>query len=675
MRHARRYVPLILTCFMAGCVTPSKNSGLSTDATVIDLPGAVHFRTPEDADQTVEAGPYRVERADPGGLRLKELDGSRALTIKAEAVAHDFELRGPLALTAPEGEDTRHIALLFPGGQALNAAGSVSGVQSRATAPTAMSRITMQQSVQVLTPTKLVQLTLPPPDVCAGAIPPLPVPPAPVILKQRLFSGLTNPSGQPVIQQEFGPDPIPDVVDWQPKQKIPAGRELIIQGRNLDPTRFVAKIGEYALPATTKSPSEIRFAVPASLRAFNTPLVVYHRGGTPRTLEPGYEVFDPNPRITRVVPETFSQGDLVTLCGVSVSHLSLTAPVRTGLIGGVPSYETRKLALIGAHNGQYQNYHYFEMVNPIASPAGDRLTFVVGTSLYKEIFRAATPDGQAAYTDIVPDPAPPNPATGPLSFHSETNPTTSRDVLAPNPVTWRLGGPKIAKVGMHPNTQFGLGEPFFMHPTILPNNTVYPGYGVGRMFVVEGNNLVGQYRIGTVPVPQLSLLSSDETKVGIVPPPTAGSSQLCGTKNGVTGCGPAPVIIVPGPVLASLPNLPLALRATHTINGLHLLPSGVPGLTYELYVTGLTDPSQQIAGGSAPTIGQCNMALQVLEHTDSRIQFRFGDPAGPAPNSSCMTFLANYFNATSPNRPTMFLLGKYSSKQSTVWHQQFHLTQ
>lgn len=674
MRRARRYAPLILTCFMAGCATTPQDPGLSTDATVIDLPGAVHFRTPEDADQTVEAGPYRVERADPGGLRLKELDGSRALTIKAVAVAHDFELRGPLALTAPEGEDTRHIALLFPGGQALNAVGSVSGVQSRATAPTAMSRITMQQSVQVLTPTKLVQLTLPPPDACAGAIPPLPAPPAPVILKQKQFTGLTNPSGQPVIQQEFGPDPIPDVVDWQPKKNVPAGRELIIQGRNLDPTRFVAKIGEYALPVTTKSSSEIRFAVPASLRSFNTPLVVYHRGGTPRTLEPNYEVFDPVSRITRVAPETFSPGDIVTLCGVSVSHLTLTESVRTGTTNGVPQYATVNLALIGTPNGQYQNYHWIGLQNPVSSASGDRLTFVAG-SLFKSVFRQADASGTGAYTDIVSDPAPPSPVIGPLSFHSETNPATSRDVLAPNPVTWRLGGPKIAAVGMHPNAQFGLSEPFLIQPTILPNNTLYAGYGVGRYFVVDGFNLQGQYRLGNVSIPQLSLLSNDYTKIGVSPPPTATGGQLCGTNNGITNCSPQSLTIIPGPVLATIPNAPLALRVTHTINGLHLLPSGTPGLTYELYVTGLMDPNLQIAGGSAPTIGQCNMTVQVLEHTDSRIQFRIGDPNGPAPSSSCMTFRADFFNAASPNRPTIFLVGKYNGKQLTMWHQPFHLSQ
>ena len=87
------------------------------------------------------------------------------------------------------------------------------------------------------------------------------------------------------------------------------------------------------------------------------------------------------------------------------------------------------------------------------------------------------------------------------------------------------------------------------------------------------------------------------------------------------------------------------------------------------------DPSQQIAGGSAPTIAQCNMALQVIEHTDSRIQFRIGNPSGPAPSSSCTTFLANYFNANSANPPRLFLIGKYNGKQLTIWDQPFSLSQ
>lgn len=661
MKRARRYLPLILTCFMAACATPSQDTRHTADATIIDLPQAVHFQSPEGADLLVNAGAYHVERAATEGLVLKGVDTAGTVTVKSAQTTHDFTLRGPLALYAPEGDDIRHIALLLPTGEAVDAPGSLSGVQSRATISPTMSRLAMQQSVQVLKPTKLALFAIIPPDPCAGAIPSLPAPaPAPRNLPQ-----ITPGQG-----------PIADVVDWQPKNKIPAGREIVIQGRNFDLAGLYASIGGTRLLPTTKSATEVRFIVPGSTRAFNAPFVVFQQGGTPRTLETSYEVFDPAVRITRVVPETFSPGDEVTICGVSVTHLSFLEGVRTNGTGpGVVQTETRKLGLIGIVNGQYQNYHYFELMNPVGSPSGDRLTFVVSSNMYKQVFRAATPDGQSAYTDIVFDPAPPVPVSGPLTFHSETNPTTSRDVMAPNPATWRLGGPKIVKVGMHPNSQFGLNEPFLIQPTLLPGNAPYPGYGVGRLFVVEGFNLQGQYRLGNITFSQISVFNNDYTKIGVSPPPTAVSAPLCGTNNGITTCTPQPLGIVPGPVLATIPNAPLALRTTYTINGLHLLPSGVPGLTYELYVSGLMDPNLQIAGGSAPTIGQCNMTAQVLEHTDSRIQFRIGNPSGPAPSSSCMTFRADFFSPTSPNRPTIFLIAKYNGKQLTVWHQQFQLAQ
>ena len=353
----------------------TQDSIQNPDATILDLLDTIHFQTLEGTDYTVGPGAYRLQSAHPEGLRLQHLDGSASTTVKADTLRHDFQLRGPLAIAAPEGQDVRHIALLLPDGQGLDAVGSLSGIGTRATAQPTLTSMTMQQAIQVLPAASRMQLIAAPPDPCAGAIPPAPVMTAAVRLKPLASNLATKQlAGQPVAAQEFGPDPIPDVLDWQPKQKIPAGRQLIIQGRNLDPARFVAKIGDLVLPAAAQSSTEIRLAIPAEVRSFGTPLMVYHRGGTPRTLEPTYEVFDPVAKITRVVPETFSQGDLVTLCGVSMSHLSLNEPVKTGLVGGVPQYETRKLTLIGTHNGQYQNYHYFEMVNPISSPAGDRLT-------------------------------------------------------------------------------------------------------------------------------------------------------------------------------------------------------------------------------------------------------------------------------------------------------------
>lgn len=701
MKRVRAYVPFILTCVLAGCATPSQDSSQTVDATIVDLSESIHFQTKDGADYIVGAGPYRVVGDDSDGLKLQELEGTGTVALKAEAVTHDFELRGPLALAVPEGEDRRHIVLLMPGGQALNAIGSLTGVASRATASTTVSRMTMFQAAQVIPQSQLAQMVMIPPDACAGAIPPPPAPPqiatlsAPTEPTMRA-ARFPNKSGaiRYMSPQEFGSDPIPDVVDWQPKQKVPAGRELIIQGRNLDPTRFVAKIGETVLPATSQSSSQVRLTIPSWLRAFNTPLVVYHRGGTPRTLEINYEVFDPAVRITRVVPEAFSQGDLVTICGVSVSHLSLIENVRTNAGGGTPIGEMRKLALIGQPNGQYQHYHWVETLNPVPSASGDRLTFVAGP-LYKSVFRQADASGTGAYTDIVSDPAPPSPVTGPLSFHSETNPTTSRDVLAPNPVTWKVGGPKIVKLGVNPTASgFRSNESFVILPAVLPNNTTFPRLA---QLLVEGYNLSGQYKIADV-----SLhggfsgpgLPSDDTKGLLSVPANATGGQVCGTKNGVTNCWPQPFGVVPGPIIASLPwqlpapaslpasydlqspRWPLALRTTYTINGLYLQPAGVPGLTYALEIPDLMNPSQQVTGGSAPTFDQCNMVFTVLEHTASRMQFRIGDPAKPLPSGGCMALLQNwYFNQGAQGGPILRLIARYAGQQSDLAYFRVYFTQ
>ncbi len=699
MRRLGRTLMGTMMVVIAGCVTASQDTAPSPEAGVIELTESVHFQTRDGSEQVIQAGAYQVDAALPDALVIADVNGTVSATVKAHAVPHDFDVPFPLALAAPDGEDTRHIVLLMPKGQGLDAVGSISGIQSRASASTGISRFTMQQSIQTLAPSKLALMNAP--DLCAGAIPPPPVPPQTATIHapmqtNRKATGFTSKAGMGQSippTDEFGPNPIPDVVDWQPKQKIPAGRELTIRGRNLDPTRFVAKIGETVLTPIVQTPSEIRVAVPAWLRSFQTPLVVYHRGGTPRTLEMYYEVFDPVAKITRVVPESFSQGDLVTLCGVSLSHLSLIENVRTNPGGGIPQSEMRKLALIGQPNGIYQNYHWVEMLNPAAAPSGDRLTFVA-SNLFKSIFRQADASQTGAYTDIVSDPAPPSPVTGPLSFRSEANPTNSRDVLAPNPVTWKTGGPKIVKLGVNPNASgFRVNESFVILPAVLPNNATFPRLA---QLLVEGYNLSGQYRIGTVPL-RASFsgpgLPSDETKGLLSVPGNATSGQVCGTRNGATTCWPQPVTVVPGPVLASLPwqlpappslpasyNLqsprwPLALRTTYVINGLYLAASAVPGLTYALEIPDLMIPSRQIAGG-APTFEQCNMVFTILEHTASRIQFRIGDPSKPGPSSTCMAILTNwYFNQAAQGGPTLRLIARYGGQQSDLAYFNVYFTQ
>jgi hypothetical protein len=130
---------------------------------------------------------------------------------------------------------------------------------------------------------------------------------------------------------------------------------------------------------------------------------------------------------------------------------------------------------------------------------------------------------------------------------------------------------------------------------------------------------------------------------------------------------PTPFSVVPGPVLSSMPAVPLTVLTAHTINGLNLLPPGVNGLTYKFTIAGLdsTNPSSSIA--------QCNLALSVLEHSAQRIRFRIGDPAAPPPPSFCQNANQSLFGPGSGS-PTMFLTSSFANKPAfTLFHQKVHL--
>jgi hypothetical protein len=213
--------------------------------------------------------------------------------------------------------------------------------------------------------------------------------------------------------------------------------------------------------------------------------------------------------------------------------------------------------------------------------------------------------------------------------------------------------------------QFGVQEPFIILPTMLPNNTIYGN----RLAVVhvEGGNLPGQYAIGNLSIPGYSPLAQDGTKIGLQIPANASTATICGTRNNITWCSPTPFTIVPGPVLTNLPALPLALSTTHTINGLNLLPAGMNGLTYRFTIPGL-DPAN-----ASQNVQQCNLVLNVLEHSAQRIQFRIGDPASPPPSSSCQNLHGSMF-ALGTGSPTLFITASYANKPPfTLFHQPVYL--
>jgi len=125
---------LMLMALLAGCGGQGlSQSPASTDKTIpaLTLDTAIHFATPDGAPLLVEPDDYRVEQATESQLRLVPEKGGRPVLLAAEITTHDIEVSKPFPLLLALNEDARNLVLLLPDGAALDAAGSLSGIQSR----------------------------------------------------------------------------------------------------------------------------------------------------------------------------------------------------------------------------------------------------------------------------------------------------------------------------------------------------------------------------------------------------------------------------------------------------------------------------------------------------------------------------------------------------------------
>lgn len=121
----------VLCLTVAACTTPSAPTP-DTPSTII-LQKPVHFSSPDAADRQIDAGTYRVEQATETALRLVPRDKKEPILIQAQAIKHEQSLGDVLAFSIQNKEDEHHVVLLKPDGTGLDAAGTYSGVKSRAT--------------------------------------------------------------------------------------------------------------------------------------------------------------------------------------------------------------------------------------------------------------------------------------------------------------------------------------------------------------------------------------------------------------------------------------------------------------------------------------------------------------------------------------------------------------
>lgn len=120
-------------------------------ASTITLDRAMHFSRSDGQDLVVAPGAYRVE-AHETQLRLtpedRPTDEKGSLLIQASSTAHEETVSVPIAMVVTEegNDDQVHLVLLLPENTGWEAIGSMSGVTSRATSFSRLSRVQMQQA-------------------------------------------------------------------------------------------------------------------------------------------------------------------------------------------------------------------------------------------------------------------------------------------------------------------------------------------------------------------------------------------------------------------------------------------------------------------------------------------------------------------------------------------------
>ncbi len=113
---------------ISGCTTTSNSSVSSWVA----LEKPVHFLTAKGESHVVPAGTYQVLYAGDSELQLVSDRTGDAMKIQATSTTHSADTDSLRAFSVPNEPDEHHVILWMPGGLGLDAAGTYSGVQSRA---------------------------------------------------------------------------------------------------------------------------------------------------------------------------------------------------------------------------------------------------------------------------------------------------------------------------------------------------------------------------------------------------------------------------------------------------------------------------------------------------------------------------------------------------------------
>jgi hypothetical protein len=142
---------LVLSACSTVGTTEADRKTSAKDPSKIELNQPVHFSTADGNDVVVQAGTYQVQQAPNSQLQLVSSTAAPPILISAQATRSTSDVPKPVALGLLFESEVYHLILLLPGNNALEAHGSVSGVQSRGLLD---ARVFIKANKLVLQPTE-----------------------------------------------------------------------------------------------------------------------------------------------------------------------------------------------------------------------------------------------------------------------------------------------------------------------------------------------------------------------------------------------------------------------------------------------------------------------------------------------------------------------------------------
>jgi len=110
------------------------------------LERSAHFTSPDGTDIEAPAGAYLVESPGESRLLLNPTAGGPSLVIQARSTTHTEAVDSPVVLAVTADEDRTHLILLLSDQTALDAAGSLTTVRSRAAQAPQLSPVQIKQA-------------------------------------------------------------------------------------------------------------------------------------------------------------------------------------------------------------------------------------------------------------------------------------------------------------------------------------------------------------------------------------------------------------------------------------------------------------------------------------------------------------------------------------------------